>query len=85
MRRLYTLQQMSLMQGFSSKMQSMGKQIKEIQIKKAGAAAEFLLLSIQPIRQTEVHNIYFEWNEGGHFHEIPKRFTRAIAWCACQS
>lgn len=36
-------------------------------------------------RQTEVHNIYFEWNEGGHFHEIPKRFARAIAWCACQS
>ena len=27
-------------------------------------------------------NIYFEWNEGGHFHEIPKRFAKAIAWWA---
>lgn len=36
-------------------------------------------------RQTEAHNIYFEWNEGGHFHEIPKRFARAITWCASQS
>ena len=34
--------------------------------------------------QTEAHNIYFEWNEGGHFHEIPKRFAKAIAWCISQ-
>lgn len=26
-------------------------------------------------------NIFFEWNEGGHFHEIPKRFAKAIARC----
>ena len=25
-------------------------------------------------------NVYFEWNDGGHFHEIPKRFAKAIAW-----
>ena len=25
--------------------------------------------------------ILFEWNDGGHFHEIPKRFAKAIAWC----
>lgn len=25
-------------------------------------------------------NVFFEWNEGGHFHEIPKRFAKAIAW-----
>ena len=23
-------------------------------------------------------NVFFEWNEGGHFHEIPKRFAKAI-------
>lgn len=27
-------------------------------------------------------NIHFEWNDGGHFHEIPKRFAKAIAWLA---
>lgn len=32
-------------------------------------------------RQTELaDNIYFEWNDGGHFHDIPKRFAKAIAW-----
>ncbi len=25
-------------------------------------------------------DICFEWNEGGHFHEIPKRFARAVLW-----
>ena len=25
-----------------------------------------------------VDNVFFEWNEGGHFHEIPKRFAKAI-------
>lgn len=32
--------------------------------------------------QTEAHNVFFEWNDGGHFHEIPKRFAKAIAWWA---
>lgn len=32
------------------------------------------------IRQIE--NVFFEWNDGGHFHEIPKRFAKAIAWWA---
>ena len=27
-------------------------------------------------------NVFFEWNDGGHFHEIPKRFAKAIAWWA---
>lgn len=27
-------------------------------------------------------NVYMEWNDGGHFHEIPKRFAKAIAWWA---
>lgn len=25
-------------------------------------------------------NVFFEWSDGGHFHEIPKRFAKAIAW-----
>lgn len=25
-------------------------------------------------------SIYFEWNDGGHFHEIPERFAKAIVW-----
>ena len=24
--------------------------------------------------------VYFEWNEGGHFHDIEGRFAKAIAW-----
>ena len=32
------------------------------------------------IRQVE--NVFFEWNDGGHFHEIPNRFAKAIAWWA---
>lgn len=27
-------------------------------------------------------DIYFEWNEGGHFHDIERRFAKAIAWWA---
>lgn len=29
---------------------------------------------------TGAANVYFEWNEGGHFHEIAKRFAKAIIW-----
>lgn len=25
-------------------------------------------------------NVFFEWNEGGHFHDIPKRFVKAVSW-----
>ena len=28
----------------------------------------------------QIDNIFFEWNDGGHFHEISKRFAKAIAW-----
>lgn len=31
--------------------------------------------------QTDARNVYFEWNEGGHFHDIPKRFVKAICYC----
>ncbi|MBD5505724.1 MAG: alpha/beta hydrolase [Lachnospiraceae bacterium] len=24
--------------------------------------------------------VCFEWNEGGHFHDIPKRFAKAVVW-----
>lgn len=27
--------------------------------------------------------VYFEWNEGGHFHDMEGRFAKAFAWC-CQ-
>ena len=27
-------------------------------------------------------NVFLEWNDGGHFHEIPKRFAKAIIWWA---
>lgn len=37
-------------------------------------AAEILKL------QFGTENIFFEWNEGGHFTDIPKRFAKAIAW-----
>lgn len=32
------------------------------------------------IRKTGSNNVFFEWNDGGHFHGIPKRFARAIVW-----
>ena len=28
----------------------------------------------------EGENVHFEWNEGGHFHEISQRFAKAITW-----
>lgn len=31
--------------------------------------------------QADAQNVFFEWNEGGHFHEIPKRFAKAISYC----
>lgn len=37
------------------------------------------------INHIGIENVYFEWNEGGHFHEISKRFAKAIVWCASQS
>lgn len=27
-------------------------------------------------------NVCLEWNDGGHFHEIPQRFAKAIVWLA---
>ncbi len=30
--------------------------------------------------QLESENVTFEWNNGGHFTEIPKRFANAISW-----
>lgn len=32
--------------------------------------------------QSEAQNVCFEWNEGGHFHDIPGRFVKAISYCA---
>lgn len=33
--------------------------------------------------KTREKRVCLEWNEGGHFHEIPRRFARALAWiCA---
>ena len=34
------------------------------------------------VRQLSAGNVCFEWNDGGHFHEIPKRFAKVIAWLA---
>lgn len=25
--------------------------------------------------------VYFEWNEGGHFHDVEGRFAKAVLWC----
>lgn len=30
--------------------------------------------------QADGGEVYFEWNEGGHFHETGKRFAKAIVW-----
>ena len=56
---------------------------KDILINQIGIDAQGARIEEQS-GQTEVHNIYFEWNEGGHFHEIPRRFAKAIAWCISQ-
>lgn len=30
--------------------------------------------------QESTGNVCFEWNEGGHFHDIPRRFAKAVRW-----
>ena len=30
--------------------------------------------------QSGAQNVCLEWNEGGHFHDIPKRFAKAVVW-----
>ena len=43
-------------------------------------------INAQSTTQAEpAEKVYFEWNEGGHFHEIPRRFAKAIAWWIRQS
>ena len=36
------------------------------------------------VQGESAEKVYFGWNEGGHFHEIPRRFAKAIAWCISQ-
>lgn len=31
-------------------------------------------------RELGKENVIFEWNDGGHFHEIPNRFAKALKW-----
>lgn len=46
--------------------------------------ARDILVSQLDVRngQSEVQRVRFEWNEGGHFHDIPGRFVKAISYCA---
>lgn len=35
-----------------------------------------------PLDAGNTAGVYFEWNDGGHFHGIEKRFAKAISWWA---
>lgn len=41
-------------------------------------AQELLLRQIDGAASED--RVCLEWNDGGHFHEIPRRFARALAW-----
>lgn len=49
-------------------------------------AAEMLREQLEVVNDREngsgkrTGNVYFEWNEGGHFHDIEGRFVRAVVW-----
>lgn len=44
-------------------------------------ARDILVSQLDANGQSEVQSICFEWNEGGHFHDIPGRFVKAISYC----
>lgn len=57
----------------------------DILIRQLEVNTDYMKSNTQNIRINEqsdrnASNVFFEWNNGGHFHEIPKRFARAIAW-----
>lgn len=54
---------------------------REILAQQIGLDSQDMRISEQSTAQSGlVENVFFEWNEGGHFHEISKRFAKAIAW-----
>ena len=62
------------------------EQAREILIRQLSVSTDNAKGNTQNIRingqgDNNADNVFFEWNDGGHFYEIPKRFAKAIAWC----
>lgn len=60
---------------------SLGKKEAKCRNARMGRAAE-CTKKIQEILENKMgkENVTFEWTDGGHFHEIPKRFAKALLW-----
>ncbi len=60
---------------------SLGKKEKKSRNPKMGQITE-CTQRIHCILERELGKgkVIFEWNDGGHFHEIPKRFAKALKW-----
>lgn len=63
---------------------SLGKKEKQSKNSRMGRVAECTerVKDILSKQLEDKESIYFEWNEGGHFHDIEGRFAKAIAWWA---
>ena len=65
------------------KVEECTQRAREILIRQLSASTDNAKDGTQNIRingqsDNNADNVFFEWNEGGHFHEIPKRFAKAI-------
>lgn len=58
---------------------SLGKKESRSKNPRMGRIAECTEKAIEILRG-QSSKVFFEWNEGGHFHDIEARFVKAIAW-----
>lgn len=58
---------------------SLGKKESRSKNPRMGRVAECTEKAMEILRG-QSKEVFFEWNEGGHFHDIEARFVKAIAW-----
>lgn len=58
---------------------SLGKKESRSKNPRMGRVAECTERAMEILRG-QSNKVFFEWNEGGHFHDIEARFVKAIAW-----
>lgn len=58
---------------------SLGKKESRSKNPRMGRVAECTEKAIKILRG-QSKGVFFEWNEGGHFHDIEARFVKAIVW-----
>ena len=52
--------------------------VRQLSVSTDNAKGDTQNIRINGQSDNSADNVFFEWNEGGHFHEIPKRFAKAI-------